>query len=327
MAPKSRRSIANAKTICGQCKLEIIENKEDNIECDKCSKKFHSLCTRLDKRQYQYFLDNESEEYVCHLCAGESDVSITAELREIKTNLKKLDQLSSITQAIEFMSSQYDELLKCVAENNKKLEITQKENRILKNEVNTLKESVKFLNGERVKNDCIVRGVVANNNETAVETIIELSKKAGVELKQENINEAYFFKNRGEKPNEKKTMVVKFSNKNSKDKLMMCKAKLKDAEDTKKVYISDYLSKETLNLFHYAKSLKTIGYNYVYTSGSRVFARKTEISRPKLIRSEDDVDKIMSEAATLRQMYKPTYQTATADDDENQDGSEFLSPA
>lgn len=255
MAPKSRRSIANLKIFCGQCKLEIVENKEDNIECDKCSKKFHALCTKLDKRQYQYFMDNESEEYVCHLCAGVDDMSITSELREIKTNLKKLDQLASITQAIEFMSNQYDELLKSVAENNKKLEIMQKENRMLKNEVNTLKESIKFLNSQRVKNDCIVRGVVADNNSSAVETLIELSKKAGVQLDEDNIDDAFFFKNKGDKVNEKKTMVVKFDNKKSKDKLMMCKAKLKNTEDTKNIFIGDYLSKETLNLLHYAKSL------------------------------------------------------------------------
>lgn len=130
MPTKNRRSIKNAKLICGQCRMEVNEEKEENIECDKCAKIFHALCTKLDKRQYEDLVENENKQYICHLCDNDSDGTVKAELKEIKTKLSKLDQ---ITDAIDFMSKQYDEILKGIAINNKKIDMVQKENRLLKN--------------------------------------------------------------------------------------------------------------------------------------------------------------------------------------------------
>ena len=90
-----------------------------------------------------------------------------------------------------------------------------------------------------------------------------------MQLNEDNIDDAFFLKNNDDKVNEKKTMVVKFDNKKSKDKLMMCKAKLGNTEDTKNIFIGDYLRKECLNLLHYMKSLKSIGYIHAYTRGSQ----------------------------------------------------------
>lgn len=326
MASKGRRSVLIAKVICGQCKMEIKEEKEENIQCDKCAKLFHSLCTKLDKRQYEHLLDNESEEYVCHLC-DESNGSVKEELKEIKTKLNKLDQLSAVTEAIEFMSKQYDEILKGVAENRKKVELVQKENRILKNEIAILKTSVKILNDQRVKNDCIVSGVEVKKDVTAIETVLELSGKIGIDIKEDNIEDAYFFKKRGGK-NDTQTMVVKFSSRNAKDKLMKSKPKLKEMESMKTVYVNDYLSKEALSLFNYAKTLKTIGYGSVYTTGGRVYAKKSQISKPRYIKSEEDVDAIISEAATLRPKRRSMNRVDAAPDDSDGDENQsaFLSP-
>lgn len=277
MATKGRRSTANLKIICGQCKLEIKEDKEEHIQCDKCAKMFHSLCTKLDKRQYEYLLDNEKEEYICHYC-DESNGTLKEELKEIKTKLNKLDQLTAITEAVEFMSKQYDELLKGIAENKKKVEIVQKENRALRNEITTLKASVKILNDQRVRNDCIVRGVEVKKDATAVDTVLELSGKVGIDLNKQNIEDAYFFKKRISKKdkndNNIQTLVVKFCNKSSKDQLMLAKSKLREDKSTKSVYVNDYLSRETLSLFNHAKTLKTIGYCAVYTTGGKVYAKK-----------------------------------------------------
>lgn len=333
MASKNRRSIKTAKIICAQCRLEVVEEKEENIQCDKFSKTFHSLCTNLDKRQYEYLLENESEQYVCHLCENKSGGSLKEELKEIKTKLNQLDQLRSITEAIDFMSKQYDALLKGIAENNKKMDLVQKENKVLKNEIATLKTSVKILNNQRVKNDCIIRGIETNNDLKAVETVLKITKQVGIDLKEESIEDAYFFKKKGDKNNNKQTMVVKFNNKRAKDYLMMSKSKLKENDATKSVYVNDYLSKETLSLFNAAKDLKCIGYSSVYTTGSRVFVKKNEISKPRLIRDVYDVDEIMSEGATMkskrRSMNREVAVDAVAEnisEDDDGNGSAFLSP-
>lgn len=80
MSKKNRRSTRNNKVICIQCKLEIQEDEEESIECDKCKKNFHIVCTTLDKRQYLHLLQHETEEFACHLCDNSNNNAVKAEL-------------------------------------------------------------------------------------------------------------------------------------------------------------------------------------------------------------------------------------------------------
>lgn len=52
------------------------------------------------------------------------------QLTEIKTELKKLDQMSTLTESLTFMSNQFDVLRK--TENKKKMENIEKENKTLR---------------------------------------------------------------------------------------------------------------------------------------------------------------------------------------------------
>lgn len=261
-------------------------------------------------------LKHESEEFVCHLC--DSSGTLKSELNEIKEELKKLDQLSVLNETITFMSKQFDDILKGVAENKKKLEVVQKENKLLKAEVENLKSSVKYLNNNRVKNDCLIRGIEATNELSAVETVLKISSEAGVEMQPESIDDAYFIKNKNKsiKNNAKQMVVVKFNSKRSKEKLMSIKSKLKDNEATKDVFVNDYLSKETLSLLNYAKSLFKVGYRAVYSVGERVLIKRSELSRPRIIRCEAEVDELLLEATTKKSTIRRSQQTAVNDEDE-----------
>lgn len=324
MAGASRRSLKNKKIVCDQCKLQIKEEAEDFIECDKCAKKFHSQCTKLDKRQFQHLLNNESELFTCHLCEGGDggEGGVKSELMEIKTKLQKLDQLSEIQQTMNFMSQQYDDILKGVAENKKKLGVIEKENAKLKSEVAELKSTVKMLNDVRVKNDCIVSGLEVSNEATAVDTVLEFAKKAGVDVRKENIDEAYFLRNNDKASNKKKSVVVKFSSKSAKDTIMAVKPKLKDDPLMGSVYVNDFLSKETLNLFNYAKTLKNVGYRFVFVRNGRVLYKRSEISRPQVVKSEEDVNAILLEATTTGSWKRKSLVNAQAVDDIDESGDD-----
>ncbi|XP_037826358.1 uncharacterized protein LOC119614290 [Lucilia sericata] len=324
MAPSSRRSFINKKLFCTQCNLEI-EESDESIDCDKCNKTFHVVCTLLNKRQFNHLLANEKEEFVCHVCNNNNNIhntsaSITVELNAIKTELKKLDQLSSLHETMTFMSKQFDDILKGVAENKKKLEIVQKENKALKSEINSLKSSVKFLSDQRVQNDCVITGVKQNENVTAVDAVVKLSADVGVTVKPENISDAYFLKN---KSNKSQSVVVKFCSQKPKAELMSMKRKLKEKEETQNIYINDYLSRETMNFLKYARSLKTVGYKAVYSRGAKIFAKRNETSKPRLLKCEDDVDKLLSEATTFQ---PPPRQSQVPHTDENSD-NDYESPS
>lgn len=245
-------------------------------------------------------MKNESELYSCHFCCEEGDGEIKKELSTIKTELRKLEKLEKLdqlTESINFMSAKFDEVFKDVAENKKKITAIEKENKKLKSEVMTLKQSVKILHDERVKNDCIISGLKAESNDNALDAVLSLSKSVGVELEKSAVEVAYFIGNK-RRENANKTLVVKFAAKTHKEKLMGSKAKLKANEDTKNIFVNDYLSKDTLSLLYHAKSLKSIGFQYVYARDGKVFCKKSEISRQILIKSEDDVDQMLLDATT-----------------------------
>lgn len=329
MPSTSRRSVKNTKTLCGQCRMIVKEDKEENIECDKCGKIFHALCTKLDKRQYDRLLKNSEEEYVCHLC--DDDVStagtVKGELQQIQSKLNKLDQLQ---ESMNFMSAKFDEVLKGISDNRKKIQNIEKENQILKTEIKSLKESVKILNNERVKNNCVVSGVNFNNDVSAKDAVIEISKSVGVDIQKDSIDDAYFLK-RKNVSNPKQSLVVKFNTKSAKDKLMSVKPKLKNNESTKSVYVNDFLSKESMDLLNYARTLKSVGYHAVYSYSGRIYAKKSEITKARLIKSEEDVDAILLEATTnkfnsRRLSQKQIAVMEDSDGSEEDTQAQFISP-
>lgn len=304
MPQTSRRSIKTKKIICGQCKLEAKEDEEETIQCDKCLITYHALCTKLNKRQYKRLMENENEEFVCHVC-DESGGDVQRELSEIKkqlTQLDKLNQLDAMQQSMTFMSQQFDDILKGIAENKKQLDAVVKENGVLKREVDELKKTVKYLNDNRVRNDCLFSGVEICGG--AVESVIKLMESVDVTLSANEFEDAYVI---GKNKNAAKTSIVaKFTTKSSKQKIMSAKSKLNQKEETKNVFINDFLGKETLELLNHAKSLKTVGYRRVYASNGKVFVKMGELSKPRVIHSADEVDKLLLESTRVRKSFQRT---------------------
>lgn len=324
MSKSTRRSIKIPKIICGQCKLQVKE-EEASIECDKCTKTFHDLCTTLDKREYDNLMNNDKEEYVCHICS-ESGGNIKSELNVIKTKLNKLDQLDVLQETMSFMSQQFDDILKGIAENKKKIDTVLKENKILKTEINDLKKTVKFLNDNRVKNDCLVSGVDVTDECTAVESVIKVMNNVGVTLKADEFEDAYFIGKKSK--TNKQTVVAKFNSKASKQKIMSAKPKLNETEATKTVFVNDFLSKETLSLLNHARLLKSVGYRRVYSTGGKVFIKMSELSKPKLISSANEVDELLLGAATnISRRSQARTDVEKSDDSDGDVNSAYMSPS
>lgn len=331
-----RRSIANKNIIvCDQCENEIKEESDNYIQCDKCKKTYHSQCSGLSRREFERLVKNKKELFNCQFCK-EDDNNVRQELNIIKTELRKLnklEKLDELTESINFMSAKFDEVFKDVAENKRKINEIENENKKLKTEIKSLKFSVKILNEHRLKNDCVISGLkVTDEKMSAFETIAKISENIGVKIDNNTVEDAYFLKNKN-KNNENKTVVVKFTSKMQKDKFMSSKAKLKENEDTKKIYINNFNSKETMHLYNYAKSLKSIGYQYVFIKNGRVFAKRSDTSNQQLIREEDEVDKILLNATSNKQwgrrslIHPRQVEAEDFSDVDGEDGAPYMSPS
>lgn len=319
MPGQSRKSINKNKTICVQCKTPVLDN-EDSMQCDMCEKTLHCLCTKLDKKQIEKLVNDHSLEYKCHFCAPNNNNTVVSDLAEIKT---KLNQLDDIKETMNFMSAQYDAILKGVAKNKKKIDALQKENNNLREEVKSLKSSVKFLNDARVKNDCVINGIKVDGDVNATGVVLEIAKKAGADICEDEVDDAYFL-NKSKQPGTK-SVVVKFSNNKAKQTFMHEKSKLKNIDGFKSVYVNDFLSRESMQMFNYAKSLKSVGYKFVFTKGGTVFAQFNENSKQIRLRTMDDVDKILCKSAGGVSKKRQAAENESSDDDDD-DGSSFRSP-
>ncbi|XP_075157874.1 uncharacterized protein LOC142231140 [Haematobia irritans] len=239
----------------------------------------------LNKVEVEKFLDDESLAFKCHVCEPTTDNK-----HEFKMMFKEMRELK---ETMKFMSSQYDDILKGVRKNTQDIKNLQRENRNLRESNKQLTSTVAFLSEARVENNCIINGIQTDNNAKPIDVVMDIIKKSGAEISEDKIDKAYFLKQR----NNQSSVVVKFVNNRSKVTFMKEKKKLSELDDTKKVYVNDFLSKETLNVFKYAKSLKSVGFKFIYTSGGRVFAKKNEESRQMRIRSLEDVDEILKKYA------------------------------
>ncbi|KAI8118713.1 hypothetical protein CVS40_9708 [Lucilia cuprina] len=214
------------------------------------------------------------------------------------------------------MSNQYDDILKGVSKNTKQIECLKKENKALRGEVKQLKSSVKFLNDTRVRNDCIINGVAIKDNADAMTAVLDLAKQTGAEVVENDIEDAYFLPNRNKK-NNKRFMVVKFLNRKSKQVFMNEKAKMKTIDELKSVYVNDFMSRETMEIFNYAKVLKEVGFKFVYARGSKIFAKRDEKAKQNQIRSMDDVDKILMSATGGKRIIRSSKNGVSDVDDDD----------
>lgn len=314
MPNKTRKSlnIKKKKIICVACKTEVLESDEA-MECDSCNKTLHSLCTQLNKVQIEKLINNPSLEFKCQICEPCDESS-----SDIKTMLKEMREMRS---TMNFMSSQYDTILKGVKKNTADVKKLQKENDILREDVKKLKSTVMFLNDIRVQNNCIINGVVAESQENAVDVVLNIAKKSGADVCEDDIDDAYFLGR--SKHTNKSAVVVKFVNNKSKTIFMKEKKKLNTLEGMKSVFVNDFLSKDSLELFKHAKSLKSVGFTSVFTSGGRIFVKRNVNSRQIRIRNMDDVDQLLLKSTNNR--IKPVRGTLNEPvlDDDDDDDDEF----
>lgn len=320
MPPKQRKSINSKKNkiLCLQCKTEVLEN-EDSVECDACNKTLHAQCSLLDKVQIDRLINNDSLSYKCHICVPGNDnnsqlSTILLEMREMKETMK-------------FMSLQYDDILKGVKKNTKTIQELKKENKELKDDVNNLKETVSFLNNVRVRNDCVINGLKYDEKVNAADIVLNIAKQTGAKISGDDVEDAYFVSRRAQ--SNKSSVVVKFANKRSKTVFMKEKRKLRYLEDTKNIYINDFLSRDNIALLKHAQSLKSAGYKFIFSANGSIFAKQRDDSRPIRIKSLDDVDNLMIKSTTAvprRTNIYPQARTNEPEPEDDEEDDDFLSP-
>lgn len=109
---------------------------------------------------------------------------------------------------------------------------------------------------------------------------------------------------------------------------MAGKVNLKTDKSLQNVFINDFLSRDTIELLNHAKSVKAVGYKFVFVRGGKVFIRKNENSRVVGVRSMDEVDKVLLESSQggVPAVRRARTDVIDSDISDAEDGNTFRSP-
>lgn len=199
------------------------------------------------------------------------------DLQDVKKRVTELEKKSS---KIEQLESQVTRLHSIVTD----LELERRRDR----------QRARMLNLEMV-------GVPECKSESLHEYIMSLAKRAGVQLRLEDIDHV----NRVQKMNPNKeyprNIIFRLSNQTHKDSLLSSLRKSRNITtsdlgipgDTRKIFVNEHLTPENKMLYKSCREkAKNVGFQYVWIRNCRIYVRKNDQSPHMLIESEVDLRKI-----------------------------------
>lgn len=244
-------------------------------------------------KQSQSNKSNESEDEV-------DDDTTEATLN----NLYKLNTEMNVT--LKFLSSQYDDFLRKITRIEKENKTLKKQNEELNTRLETVENEINVQQQQRIKDYITIHGIPHKNNENLKAVIVETIKATQTNITEENILSC----RRMNSPNStQKTSIIvaKLDNYDTKTKLQQnfknngpitmqqIIPTSNPATENRLVYINDYLTNHTRQLYELAKELKKRhNFRYVWTKDGKVFIRKNENS--KIFRIKNISDREVIEA-------------------------------
>lgn len=316
---KNKRASLTKQKSCPACKHSL-ENGDDIIQCDACTKWFHLKCAKVTKNQAEVLRNKGEIQWKCVTCT-KSVTPVSTDLAEIAKQIayiaSKMPQLDDLNEKIDAMQTTVETLEEStqhlsdqvdghevrVTDTEKQVTILQNSSTTTSTELARLKSAVKKLNDDKVKNEAIILNVKVNNVEAA-ETFMEQILNF---LKLDFPRKSYslrLVKNRKSTTegapslhDTGHTIFVTFMQHQDKMQLMYSKSKLRTSDDLKHLRIYDVIGPETSEILEYAKILKQHNYQAVFTLGDKIYAKlddKTNI----LIRSKNQVDQIIRKAVS-----------------------------
>lgn len=232
-----------------------------------------------------------------------------------KPTIKSLTTLMKfLHESQNYLSKENDDLRikieKLEAENStllKKNELNEKAIKNLSNEVSELKFESNEQIQQKLENHFGVNGLPQLTKDESLEIVQKIANELDITLTPSDIKDVSYFNN---KKTNKHDYVFELRNKELK-KEFIYKRKTKLIyvnnnleifsvnsnsstinKSSSRIFINDHLSKFNHHLFNHAKSLKNIGFKYVWYKFGKIFVKKSDVSEVINIRSYQMVDNL-----------------------------------
>lgn len=179
-----------------------------------------------------------------------------AEMTEIKTRVKKLEETSPANE-----------------------------------EINKLKQDLNNLEQYGRLNNIEVHGILVSEHEDLMEKLTCVADKLQVtRLKKEDVEAVHRVPSRkGKTP----PIMIRFLNRSTRDEWLKNKKKLRSEDSNDNIYLQENLTEINKKLFFEAREkAKSLGYRYTWHRGGCTYLRKQDGDRAIRIKTHSDIDKI-----------------------------------
>lgn len=286
---------------CKECKLDVVSEDEDSLACDNCESWIHYQCTNLNKKAIQSIINDTDSKYECHLC----NPSITSNNDNYKLILSKLNEL---TTTVKFLADKHDDFRASVDDHQSRLKHLEKENKMLRDELNSIANDQAAQFSELNKNKIIIKGIqesAVQSNDNMGQLVQKIASKIGSNITTNDISSTKLLNIRrnpsqAATSNQSRTAIIEFSSFQRKMDFVTKKKELRKFEECKQITVSDLLPKTTQKLYTHSLLLKSVGFVAVYHLNGTIFAKKTPDGRPIIIKSMDQIDRIAKKIAVNR---------------------------
>jgi len=300
--------------LCGHCKEELPLDG-DHCMCSMCSMGFHFNACSMKKSSWKGLGQERQNAWACTSCkarpksdnGAKPSVDLTSQETAIKLDLilKKMETVEEIKNAIQFLSSQYDDLMKEVKEMREENKMLKEENKDIKKKLLKSEEAVTDLTqrveememyGRRVNLEIFgvpVRGRLQDENTTAV--VEKIAEEIGVTYDPRDIHKLHRLQQR--KDGKPPIILVQFMSTMTRDSWLRAgkRARLVDEETNGQIYFSENLTPYFKGLLREAKlRARMHSYKYTWVKGGKIMVRKNDNSPNAIIvKTSRDLDKIV----------------------------------
>nr|XP_022908626.1 uncharacterized protein LOC111419968 [Onthophagus taurus] len=307
---------------CGGCGQKVGRNA-GGMQCESCSVWFHSKCTDIPKGSVAA-LSIPGASWRCKVCRSPESrrrsslfcpppaappvpslpaatlESVLDAVREIRSDLKTLNsRYADLVESVQFCSNKVSEFEGVIGRLHNQFKLVEKitaENVTLKREVVDLTSRVSELEQYSRRSNLEIQGIPQKNNEDLVKVLSSIGESLDVSISPSEVDAIHRVP---QGPG-------RASNSDPKAIVLLAAAKLRRRSAPKdsgpglsidgisdKLFINEHLTQANKILFGRTKKMaREKKYKYVWIRDCKIFVRKGDDSRPILIRSTGDIDKL-----------------------------------
>lgn len=279
----------------------------DNKNSDATNKRRKQITSKQQTCDLQPSLDNESETRILEAIRNELPATIKSYISQEFTCLR--ENLNEIEKSINFMSTQYDDAMKIIADMKEEINFLKKENHTLHTNIKELQGTIKTIEHDfgkheqwsRLQNVEIV-GIPENQDEDVTDLVTKIAENAALTLTTSELEFAHRVQPKRPAGGKPRAIVVRFKNRRIKDAFLsavrkrknLCTTDIGIKGDSKSFFVNEHLTQRNKKLFMTCKNkAKEFSYQYVWTKNCRIYIRKDDTSPHRLISCESDLLKIV----------------------------------